>query len=116
MYLRGRWLILARIVWIAIVVPTYALFLAYVPAYFASLRLPHVANAQLSTIQPTLSDLQMLHMMGLSLDLYAAYMVALSLIFQFSYASVGILLFWRKSHDRIALLTSFALMMLPFGF
>ena len=43
-------------------------------------------------------------------------MVVVSLLFQFSYAAMGVLLFWRKPDSRIALFTSFALMMLPFGF
>src|SRR5439155_22358808 len=55
-------------------------------------------------------------MWNLSLDFYATCMVVVSLLFQFSYAAMGVLLFWRKSDSRIALFTSFALMMLPFGF
>ena len=41
----GSWLLLARVVWVSIVVPTYALFVANVPAYFASLHLLARANA-----------------------------------------------------------------------
>lgn len=43
-------------------------------------------------------------------------MVVVSLLFQLSYAILGVLLFCRKSDNRITLFTSFALMMLPFGF
>jgi len=94
----------------------YALFVANVPAYFASLHLLHAPNVQTSTGQLTLGDVHTLQAWGLSLDFYATCMVVVSLLFQFSYAAVGVLLFWRKSDDRIALFTSFALMMLPFGF
>ena len=114
--LQGLWLKQARVLWISIVVPTYALFIANIPAYFASLHLLHATNVQAFTGQLTLADVHTLQAWGLSLDFYAAYMVVVSLLFQFCYASVGVLIFWRKSGSRIALFTSFALMMLPFGF
>jgi hypothetical protein len=114
--LQRNWLLVARVVWLGIIVPLYALFIANVPAYFAALHLLHAPNVQTFTGQLTSTDVQTLQTWGLSLDFYATCMVMVSLFFQFSYASVGILLFWRKSHERIALLTSFALMMLPFGF
>jgi hypothetical protein len=114
--LHWPWLLLARVGWIGIVVPIYALFVAHVPAYFASLHLLHAPTVQTFTGQLTPGDVQTLQAWGLSLDFYAACMVVGSLLFQFSYATVGALLFWRKSDERIALFTSFALMMLPFGF
>ena len=114
--LQGTWLLLARVGWIGIVVPMYVLFVANVPTYFASLHLLHAASVQTFTGQLTRADVHTLQTWGLSLDFYATCMVGISLLFQLSYASVGVLLFWRKSNDRIALLTSFALLMLPFGF
>src|SRR5207245_10119802 len=114
--LQGLWLLLARVGWIGILVPLYVLFVANVPAYSASLHLLHASNVQALTGQLTHADVHTLQAWGLSLDFYAACMVGVSLLFQFSYASVGVLLFWRKSNDRVALLTSFALLMLPFGF
>jgi hypothetical protein len=116
MQLQGLWLNLARVLWISIVVSTYALFIANIPAYFASLHVLHASNVQAFTGQLTLADVHTLQTWGLSLDFYAACMVAVSLLFQFSYATVGALLFWRRSDTRVALFTSFALMMLPFGF
>lgn len=114
--LQGSWLLLARVGWICIVVPVYTLFVANVSAYFASLHLLHAPNVQTFTGQLTLADVHTLQAWGLSLDFYATCMVVGSLLFQFIYATVGALIFWRKSDDRIALFTSFALMMLPFGF
>jgi hypothetical protein len=114
--LPGLWLNMARVLWISIVVSTYALFIANLPAYFASLHVLHATNVQAFTGQLTLADVHTLQTRGLSLDFYATGMVTVSLLFQFSYATVGALLFWRRSDTRIALFTSFALMMLPFGF
>src|SRR5436305_12611958 len=81
-----------------------------------SLQLLHTLYEQSFTGQLTLADVHTLKMWNLSLDFYATCMVVVSLLFQFSYAAMGVLLFWRKSDSRIALFTSFALMMLPFGF
>ena len=114
--LQWSWLLLARVGWIGIVVPIYVLFVVNVPACFASLHLLHAANVQTFTGQLTPGDVHTLQAWGLSLDFYAACTVVFSLFFQFSYAIVGVLIFWRKSDERIALFTSFALMMLPFGF
>jgi hypothetical protein len=114
--LRGGWLIFGRILWIVIVVATYALFVADIPAYFASLHLLRAPNLQTFSVQLTPGDVQTLQSMGLSLNFYAMCMVVVSLLFQFSYAFVGMLIFWRRSEYSIALLTSFALMMLPFSF
>lgn len=111
-----HWLNLARFLWLSIVLSTYTLLIANVPGYFASLHILHPADMQVFTGQLTPADVHTLQMWGLSLDFYAACMVAVSLLFQLSYASVGVLLFWRRSDTRVALFISFALMMLPFGF
>ncbi len=107
---------MAHVLWISIVVSTYALFIANLPAYFVSLHALHAPTVQTFTGQLTPADVHTLQTRGLSLDFYATWMVAVSLLLQFSYATVGALLFWRRSDTRIALFTSFALMMLPFGF
>jgi hypothetical protein len=107
---------LARIAWIVIVVPTFALFVANIPAYFAALHRLHFAVQHVFRGQLTLEDIRILQSWGLSLDFYATCMVLASMLFQFSYAAVGVILFWRKSNDRVALLASFALLMVPFGY
>lgn len=116
MRLERVWILPARVGWIGIVVPVYVLLVAHVPAFFAALHVLHDAKVQTFTGQLTPGDVDTLRAWGLSLDFYAVCMVVGCLLFQFSYASVGVLLFWRKSGDRIGLVTSFALMMLPFGF
>lgn len=111
-----RWLVLARMAWVIIVIPAFVLFVANIPAYFAALHHlpapgPHFISGQL-----TLADRHTLQTWGLSLDFYAVCMVVVSLLFQVSYTAMGAVLFWRRSDDRVALLASFALPMLPFGF
>lgn len=116
MSLRGYRLILACIAWLVIVVPTFVLFVANLPAYWLALHRLYVPGTFLFTGQLMPADIHTLQNWGLSLDFYATCMVVVSLLFQLSYAGMGVLLFWRKSNDRAALLASFALMMLPFGF
>lgn len=114
--IRGFWLHLVQLLWLCVVVPAYVLLLANIPAYFASLHVLHASGAQVFTGQLSIDDLRALHAWGLSLDLYAASLVVFTLLFQLSYACVGALLFWRRPDTRVAIFTSFALMMLPFGF
>lgn len=114
--MQGFWLPLAKILWLSIVVPTYVLFFANIPAYFTSLHLLHASGAQVFTGQLSFDDLRTLHAWGLLLDLYAASLGVFTLLFQLSYACIGALLFWRRPDTRVAIFTSFALMMLPFGF
>ena len=110
------WLTLARVAWIVIVVPTFVVFVANIPAYFAALHHLHVPDQRIFRGQLNPIDIHILHSWGLSLDFYATCMVLASLLFQFSFAIVGVILFWRRSYDRVALLASFALMMVPFGY
>ena len=115
-HIQQPWLTLARLAWIVIVVPTFALLVANIPAYFAALHRLHFPGQHVFTGQLTLVDIHTLQSWGLSLDFYATCMVLASLLFQFSYATVGVILFWRRSNDRVALFASFALLMIPFGF
>jgi hypothetical protein len=107
---------MARVGWVILVVPPLMLFITQIPSYFAALHLLRSSNAQAFSGQLTLHDVQALQALGLSLDFYATCMVGVSLLFQLSYATMGVLLFCRKPDDRMALQASFALMLSPFGF
>jgi signal transduction histidine kinase len=56
---------------------------------------------------------QALHAAGLSLGVYATYILVLNVVFTMVCVLVGALVFWRRSDDRLALLASLAL--LTFG-
>jgi fumarate reductase subunit D len=111
--LQGRWLLLARVVWVALVVLTLAIFFASLPAYLALLQTPCIGPACTNEALLTPEQAGVLKGMGLSLGTYAAYTVALTL------ASVGLclvvstLIVWRRSDDRMAMLV--ALMLVTFG-
>lgn len=115
----SSWLRYARILWIAIVAPAYALWLSQGPAYVAELsQHPAGRDSSIATasLHLSIANLQRLHAWGLSLDVYVVGAVAVTVLFQLSYAAAGLLLFWRRADDRAAFFASFALLMLPFGF
>ena len=117
-HLRGHWLVLARIGWIVIAGLTLGLYVASIPNYFAYLHVVCTGNVATcrNSGQLTPGDLRALQALGLSLDFYARYEVALYIGFTVGFAVIGALIFWRKSDDRMALFASLTLIMFPAGF
>src|SRR6266516_6336787 len=114
--LRGGWLVLARIVWVAVVVLALELFIASIPTTFAALHNLCTAPSCTTSGPLTPADVQELQAVGLSMDFYATYMVVFIMVFAFGYFTVGVILFWRKSDDRMALFASFTLVTFPMAF
>ena len=114
--LRGGWLVLARVVWVALIVLALGLFFGSLPTYFAYLHIIVKPSPETSGPQLTANDVRSLQAVGLSLDFYAWFIIIASLLFLFVYVSIGIVLFWRKSDDRIALLASIALVLFPIAY
>src|SRR5215212_3344693 len=106
--LSGRLLVVARVVWIIIALAAVSLFVAAVPAEFAQLRVP-CQTAACPTGQLPPAGLRALEDLGLSLDSFAAYSVAMDAVFAAVYGAVAALIFWRKSEDRMGLFVSLAL-------
>ena len=110
--LSGRLLVVARVVWIVIALAAVSLFFAAVPAEFAQLRVP-CPTATCPTGQLPPAGLRALEDLGLSLDSFAAYSVAMDVVFAAVYGAVAALIFWREAEDRMGLFVSRAL--LTFG-
>jgi signal transduction histidine kinase len=110
--LRGRSLRLARAAWLVVAALAVGLFVAGIPAEFALLHTP-CPTAVCSTGQLPPAGLRSLEELGLSLDFFAAYSVAMDVVFATVYGAVAALIFWRKSDDRMGLFASLAL--LTFG-
>ena len=111
------WLRLARVGWVALALGTLSLTIASVPSYFASLHhiLP-VSDAPDFGGQLTASaNGGDLGAMGLSLDFYARYTVALTLAAWLIFAVVALVIFLRKSNDRVALLVAYMMLLAPFA-
>jgi hypothetical protein len=101
--LHGRRLLLARIVWFALVSLTLSVCIASLPEYVTELqtvcRLAVCSYGQLSP-----DTVVALEHFGLSVGSYAAFMAALTVVFALvSFGTCG-LIYWRKSDDWMALL------------
>src|SRR6266516_8183941 len=72
-HLHGRWLLLARGLWITLVVLTLAIFFASLPVYIAQLQTPCAGMACALSQQLSPGQVGALTGIGLSLGDYAAY-------------------------------------------
>ena len=110
--LHGRWLLLVRTVWVAVALLSLLLFVVSVSGRFEELRstcdVAVCDNGSLSS-----QNAHVLESLGLSVDFYAAYNVALESTLAMTFAAVAVLIFWRRSDDIMALFFSF--MLLTFG-
>jgi len=110
--LHGRWLTLARALWIVITLMTIALFLASLPPYADYIK-TICTTTSCSWQQLTLGRVVALQALGFTIDDYAAFMVAFNLIFGGVYLAVALLIFVRRSDHGLALFSS--LMLVTFG-
>jgi hypothetical protein len=101
MRLRGGWLATARMGWIALTVTIVALNVIALPNTFAS------------TANFTPQDLQALHRANFSPMLYDEITAAEGILGQLAFVVMALLLFFRRSDDRMALFGS--VMLLSFG-
>ncbi len=107
--LRGRWLLLARAVWLATSALTVGLFIAGIPIQYTRLATAcPVASCASGQLQPV--SVRALQSLGLSLNFFASYAIALILIFALVYGGIAALIFWRRSDDRMALFVSLTLL------
>jgi len=115
--LHGRRPLLARGVWLALVVLTLAVFSASLPVYWAQLRTicvdPGAGGAGCAYVQLSSPQAKALQTWGLTASVYAATMVALTLALVGVCLAVGALIAWRRPNDRMAMLV--ALMLAPAG-
>ncbi len=109
--LHRRWLVLARTLWLGMVVLSSGLFVASVPARFEQLR--RVVTSVVDVGQLTLEDVHALRRLGWSSDNYALWVVVFESVAAVAFVSVATIIFWRRSGDQIALFVS--LMLALFG-
>ncbi len=103
--LSGSRLILARVLWVAVVTLIVALFLVVLPAYYALLQTV-CTGATCAPTQPTLDSAQGIQKLGLSLGAYATFTLALTIALAFLCIGISAVIFWRKSDDWMALLAA----------
>ena len=99
------WLMVARILVLAISVLALIVYIVGTPVYFAQLVSAHHCFQDC----PTPTIVNSLHTMGIPLTTYAAYWAAINVLFALVYFVVAAFIFWRKSDDWMALLACLAL-------
>lgn len=116
--LSGRWLVFARVVWVVLALLTLGFEIACIPYYLALMHVICTSTPLVcqNTGQLTPDNLRELQEEGLSLDFFVTYWVAVSLVFTAVYTAIGVVIFWRRFDDRMALFASLALILFPAGF
>ena len=111
--LSGSWLIMARAVWVVLVVPSLGLFVVSLPAYYQQLLRACDNPVTCSYIAGTLTTqgLRALASSGFSVSGYAALLTIFNALVAAIWCVVGFFLFWRRSDDWLALLAAFLLVM-----
>lgn len=107
--LHGRWLVFVRVVWVVVAVISVGLFILSVPFNYAASQAICAGASCSNTNQLTLDQVRELQHLGLSLEFYRHFITVLTIIFEIGYVGTGVLIFWRKSDERVALLASFYL-------
>src|SRR5918995_1765690 len=115
--LHGRWLLLARLAWLAVGITALAIILFSVPSSFEYYRGVCTATSEVCSEQAvgqlTPEGVRALRDMGLSVRSYSLFNVLVEKIFQLVWFAVGAIIFFRRSDDRMALLVS--LFLVTFG-
>jgi hypothetical protein len=110
--LHGYWLVLARMLWIALAFLIFILYLVGFPITYQYLKIVCI-GAGCKGPQLTLDQAHAFQSHGLFLSFYATYVLAFEFIFVVVWFLVATLIFWRKSQERLAWFVS--LMLLTFG-
>jgi len=110
--LHGGLLVLLRGAWLTLVILTLGIFFASLPVYSAQLQTPCTGTSCWYT-QLSAGQVGALKEIGLSPGVYAVYTIALTLASVVLCLVVSMLIVWRRSDDRMALLV--ALLLVVFG-
>jgi hypothetical protein len=110
--LTGSWLIIARAVWLALVVPSLGLFVVSLPVYYQQLQRACVdaTTCNLNGALPA-QVFRALPTSGFSVSGYAAFFTIFFVIIEAIWCGISFLLFWRRSDDLLALLAAFFLVL-----
>jgi signal transduction histidine kinase len=107
--LQGGWLLFVRVAWVVVLVLAVGLFSVSIPFTFTDAHTICVAVDCSHTSYLTPGLARELHQLGLSMDFYAYLITTWSIILEFVYIAIGVLIFWRRPDDRMALISSFTL-------
>jgi hypothetical protein len=105
--LSGRWLLLARVAWVALTAVVIGFHVAGIPYLYAR------QIGKLSFGRFTTEQLRALKNLGLTPEFYAVYAVAVPVGTMLVFTTIATVIFWRRSEDRMALFGAF--MLVVFG-
>jgi hypothetical protein len=110
--LHGRWLLVARAVWVAVALLTWGVFVFVIPSEFARLHSPCTSKVSCNwLLRLTAEDARELGQLGFSVTFFAVYFVSLEALFTVvAPIAVGAIIFWRRSDNRMAFLVSLVLL------
>jgi len=108
--LRGRALVITRLMWIAVAVLTLGLFVASVPLNFAYLQTVCEGATCQNGPRATAAGVAALADSGLTLRFLATYIVGINILVVITFSTIALMIFWRKSDDRMGLFGSLALL------
>src|SRR5215218_2084416 len=115
--MHGRSLFLARVAWVVVAGTGLAIVVFSVPSSYEYYSSACTAASRMCSErvvgQATPEGVRALRDMGLSVRFYAISNVVIDKVFQLVWFAVGALIFWRRSDERVALLTS--LFLVTFG-
>ena len=100
-----RWLFLARVGWLVVVVLALGLFFGSIPMQYHSLINFDDPDLAPGTVRASLEAA------GISTGFYAMYLLLLNVPSAMVWAGVGVVIFWRRSDNWMALLTSLCLIL-----
>ncbi len=113
--LRGPWLVTARVGWVILTLINLLIFVLGIPAYFALLHgictSANFITCYRGSITP--GNAMALTHLGISREVYIAYILTITLLASLVFLTVGAIIFWRKSQELIGLLVS--LLLITFG-
>jgi len=99
--LRGRWLAIAWAAWATVTLLAVTLFLVSLPANYDAYRtLPEYGREERAVLRANLAQL------GLSVDFYASYLLALGVVLAVACFALAAIIFYRKSNELMALFTA----------
>ena len=104
--LRGRWLLLARIAWVALTAIVIGFHVAGIPYLYA-----RQIGSFFGRLTP--EQVRVFKNLGLTPEFYAAYAVAVPVGTMLVFTTIATVIFWRRSEDRMALFSAF--MLVVFG-
>lgn len=108
--LQGHILVLARVAWLAIATVTGALYVASTWIGLGQLdRMCITGLCQQGQIPPVVQ--RALADLHLSVAVFNGYAIALNILFTAGFATIAAVIFWRRSHDPLALFVSLALLL-----